>query len=69
MGRAGVAAWEAVGELIGALGLPRKLSDVGVAEDRFELIAKYTMHDGWLHTNPRRIETPEQVIEILKLAA
>ena len=69
LGRAGVAASDAVGALIAALGLPCKLSEVGVGEDKFELIAENAMHDGWLHTNPRRIETPQEVVEILRLAA
>jgi hypothetical protein len=27
------------------------------------------MHDPWLYTNPRKIASPEQVAEILELAA
>jgi len=28
-----------------------------------------TMHDRWTRTNPRRIDGPEQVLEILRMAA
>jgi len=39
MERPGEAASVVVGDLIASLGLPRRLSDVGVAPDRFQEIA------------------------------
>lgn len=56
-------------ELIAGLGLPRTLKAVNVAPEQFELLAKNTMHDRWTRTNPRRIDGPEQVLEILRMAA
>ena len=36
-------------------GLPGRLSAVGVTPEQFPVIAKNTMHDPWLYTNPRKI--------------
>jgi maleylacetate reductase len=60
---------ELVAGFIAELGLPGRLSEVGVTRDQFAVIAKNSMHDPWLHTNPRKISAPEQVIEILETAA
>jgi maleylacetate reductase len=58
-----------VGGLIADLGLPRRLSDVGVGRDRFREIGEKSMHDRAVLNNPRPITAPEQVMEILDLAA
>ena len=54
-----------VAELIAALGLPRTLRDVGVQREQLDEIARLSMHDRWIHTNPRRIEGPETVRMLL----
>jgi maleylacetate reductase len=69
MGRPGVEASEVLHKFIKDLGLPRTLEEVGIHTDQFELIAKNTMHDHSIHTNPRKIRGPEEVIEILKIVA
>ena len=68
LGRSGTAAGDAVAELVAALGLPARLRDVGVKPDQLDLIARGSMHDRWLHTNPRKIERPETVRQILAAA-
>jgi maleylacetate reductase len=68
-GRPDVAAADLVAELVGTLGLPRRLADVGVGRDRFQEIAEKAMHDRAVLNNPRPIERPAQVVEILELAA
>ncbi|MEY8828894.1 iron-containing alcohol dehydrogenase [Sedimentitalea sp. XS_ASV28] len=50
------------------LGMPRSLAAVNVTEDRLQKVAEYTMDDIWGRTNPRKIEKPEDVMQILKLA-
>ncbi len=60
---------ELVAGFIAELGLPGRLSEVGVTRAQFPVIAKNCMHDAWLHTNPRKITAPEQVVEILEAAA
>jgi alcohol dehydrogenase class IV len=49
--------------------MPRRLSDVGVGEDRLQQVAEYTMMDLWARTNPRTISGPDDVMQILRLAA
>ena len=48
--------------------MPSRLRDVDVTEEQFELLAANTMDDRWTATNPRKIEGPEMVMEILRLA-
>ncbi len=68
MGRAGEPAADAVAELVAALGLPGRLRDVGVREDQLDLIARESMHDRWVHTNPRKIDGPAVVRLLLDAA-
>jgi maleylacetate reductase len=68
MGRPGEAAADVVAGLIAALGLPGRLRDVGVREDQLDLIARESMHDRWVHTNPRRIGGPATVRGLLDAA-
>ena len=60
---------EVFGALIEELGLPRKLAEVGVAEDRFELISRNAMLSIFTRANPQPIREPGDVVKILKLAA
>src|SRR5215471_7757969 len=57
-----------VAGLIADLGLPSRLRDVGVKEDQLDRIAELSMHDRWIHTNPRKIDGPPAVREILDAA-
>ena len=63
------AAGDLLAEFIEALGMPGRLADVGVTPDQFEKAAKLSMHDRWIHTNIRPIKGPDDVMEILRLAA
>jgi maleylacetate reductase len=69
MGHPGESAADVISAFIGELGLPRSLREVHVTRERFDAIVEHTMHDEWLHTNPRKIESPAQVVEILDAAA
>jgi maleylacetate reductase len=62
-------AGDAFAALIGKLGLPRKLSEVGVGDEKFELIGKNAMLSIFTRSNPQPIREPGDVVEILKLAA
>ena len=55
-------------EFIAGLGHPGTLRDAGVDRDQLDEIAEKSMHDRWVHTNPRRITGPAQVREILDMA-
>ena len=68
LGRPDDPASEVVGDLISALGLPRRLRDVEVTREQLPTIAQKSMHDRWIPTNPRPIREPAQVMEILEMA-
>jgi maleylacetate reductase len=68
MGRAGMPAADAVAELVADLGLPGTLRAVGVRADQLDTIAAGSMHDRWVHTNPRKIAGPAVVRQILDMA-
>ena len=68
-GKPDAAAGDLVEGLVKSLGLPGRLSEVGVGKDRFREIAEKSMHDRAVLNNPRPIKGPEQVMEILELAA
>ena len=50
------------------LGLPWRLRDVGVSEDDFDGIASDALQDLIVATNPRKIDSKDQLIELLKTA-
>ena len=58
LGRPGVQAADAVADLIASLGLPGTLREVGVKAEQLDQIAEESMHDRWVHTNPRKIAGP-----------
>jgi maleylacetate reductase len=68
LGHPGEPAGDVVGALIAGLGLPTRLRDVGVEEDQLDLIAANSMHDRWVHTNPRKIDGPAVVRTLLDAA-
>ena len=68
LGRPGQPASDVVGGLIVSLGLPTRLRDVGVKPEQLDRIAELSMHDRWIHTNPRKIEGPPVVRELLDAA-
>jgi len=59
---------QAVEELIGKLDLPSRLRDVDVPQDALPSIAEHVTHDFVVATNPRRIEKPDDVMEVLLAA-
>jgi maleylacetate reductase len=54
--------------LIAELGLPHSLREVGVKAGLLDRIAEESMHDRWIHTNPRRIDGPRVVRQLLDSA-
>ncbi len=59
---------ELIREFISSLGLPTRLSDVGVNRSDFAAIARDTMEDLTVATNPRPIASENEVIEVLEKA-
>jgi maleylacetate reductase len=68
LGRPGEPAAAAVAQLIAGLGLPTRLRDVGVKAQQLDLIAEHSMHDRWIHTNPRKIDGPAVIRGLLDAA-
>jgi maleylacetate reductase len=68
LGRPGQSAGDAVAQLVADLGLPGTLQAVGVKAEQLDRIAEESMHDRWVHTNPRRIAGPPDVRALLDAA-
>jgi alcohol dehydrogenase class IV len=60
---------EALRTLLQRLELPTRLSEVGVAESDFPELARKAMGNQWIATGPRPVASPEDAMEILRLAA
>jgi maleylacetate reductase len=69
MGQKGKDAGDVLDQFIRNLGMPRSLREVKVASDHFDAIASAAMQTPWVPRNPRRIDGPSDVREILELAA
>jgi maleylacetate reductase len=69
MSQAGSDAGDVLDTFIAALGMPRSLGAVKIGRDRFQRIADQAMATPWVPRNPRRIDGPAQIREILELAA
>jgi len=69
MGHPGRDAGDVLDAFIRDLGMPRSLQDVRIGPEHFDRIAEQAMGTPWIPRNPRKIDTPAQVREILLLAA
>jgi maleylacetate reductase len=69
MGKPDEDAADVLDDFIRGLGLPRSLQDVRIGPEHFERIAEQAMATPWIPRNPRKIDNPAQVREILLLAA
>jgi maleylacetate reductase len=69
MGHPGEDAGDVLDWFIRELGMPRSLQDVRIGPEHFDRIAEQAMGTPWIPRNPRKIDGPAQVREILLLAA
>jgi maleylacetate reductase len=69
MGQPGEDAADLLDHFIRGLGMPRSLQDVRIGPEHFDAIAAQAMATPWIPRNPRNIDGPAQVREILTLAA
>jgi maleylacetate reductase len=69
MGQPGRDAGDVLDDFIRGLGMPRSLQDVRIGPESFDRIAEQAMKTPWIPRNPRKIDNPGQVREILVLAA
>lgn len=68
-GQPGRRASDVVHDFVAGLGLPRTLSAVGVTAERFETVARASLLDHYLHTNPRPVHGIDDIMEMLRRAA
>ena len=69
MGKPGGKAADVLDSFIRGLGMPRSLGDVKIGREHFDGIAAQAMGTPWVPRNPRKIDGPAQVREILEIAA
>jgi maleylacetate reductase len=69
MGHPDEDAADVLDEFIAGLGMPRSLHAVDIRAESFDGMAAQAMGTPWVPRNPRRIDGPAQVREILELAA
>ena len=69
MGHPGEDAGDVLDAFIRNLGMPRSLREVKIGPEHFDRIAQAAMATLWVPRNPRTIEGPAQVREILDMAA
>jgi maleylacetate reductase len=69
MGQPGKDAADVLDSFIRGLGLPRSLQEVRIGPEHFDRIAEQAMATPWVPRNPRKIDGPAQLREILVLAA
>ena len=69
MGHPGEDAGDVLDRFIGGLGMPRSLGAVHVGADAYTRISEQAMGTPWIPRNPRKIDGPAQVREILEMAA
>ena len=69
MAEAGKDAGDVLDTFIGGLGMPRSLGAVKIGREHFPRISEQAMGTPWVPRNPRPIDGPAQVREILELAA
>jgi maleylacetate reductase len=69
MGRPHADAAEVLDSFIAGLDMPRSLGSVGIGREHFRTIAEGAMQTPWVPRNPRPVAGPDDVCEILEMAA
>lgn len=69
MGKRALPAADIVRDLVKALHLPWRLSELLIGASQHRAIAEHTMHDRSIRTNPRPIRSADDIVEILELCA
>ncbi|HYC47845.1 MAG TPA: iron-containing alcohol dehydrogenase [Burkholderiales bacterium] len=69
LARRGARASDAMREFVQSLGLPTRLSDIGIGAERIPELARQYTGSGPISTNPRPVKGADDVAEILKICA
>ena len=59
---------DAVSDLVKDLGLPTRLRDQQVRQEQFEQIAQGALHNLWVRTNPRPVQSIHDLVSLLEKA-
>jgi len=69
LGAPGIEAADAFAEFTNKLGLPSRLAEVGIGEDKFDQISKIAINHRFVRANPRPFKTEAEIIDLLRMAA
>jgi len=69
LGAPGMEAADAFAEFTKSLGLPARLADVGIGEDKFGTISKIAINHRFIQANPRPFKTEADIVDLLRMAA
>jgi maleylacetate reductase len=69
LGAPGIEAADAFAEFTKKLGLPGRLADVGIGEDKFDQISKIAINHRFVQANPRPFKNEAGIIDLLRMAA
>jgi len=69
LGEPGTEAADAFVKFTRRLGLPGRLADVGIGEDKFGKISKIAINHRFIQTNPRPFKSEAEIIDLLRMAA
>src|SRR6266702_6461003 len=69
LGAPGMEAADAFAEFTKKLGLPGRLADVGIGEDKFDQISKIAINHRFVQANPRPFKNQADIIDLLRMAA
>jgi alcohol dehydrogenase class IV len=69
LGASGIEAADAFAEFTNKTGLPGRLADFGIGEDKFDQISKIAINRRFVRANPRPFKTEAETIDLLRMAA
>ena len=69
LGAPDIEAADAFSEFTNRLGLPGRLADVGIGEDKFDRISKIAINHRFVQANPRPFKSEADIVDLLRMAA
>ncbi|MCK1654764.1 iron-containing alcohol dehydrogenase [Bradyrhizobium sp. 149] len=69
LGEPGMEAAAAFAAFTTRLGLPGRLADVGIGEDKFDQISKIAINHRFVQANPRPFKSEADIVDLLRMAA
>lgn len=69
LGAPGGEAADAFAQFTGTLGLPGRLADVGIGEDKFDQISRIAINHRFVKANPRPFKDESDIVGLLRMAA